>query len=281
MIYQIVQQTAGREFIPAFNKRTKRPMIYPDPKKGALVAARLTRMMGIKYQLRPIVEEGNVWRKREQQRFTDGTYKPVEWSCAKLIADRYPDHFIHVGLKNKAQIAFTRDAQDGAADIQTSMKPGKYLAEFFSDVLTTEQIRDYVMEHCNNYEDRELKFETTPEGIERVYKTEGLGSCFSGTTRANLYGSGDFAVAYIEGPDGSTKARAICCPDRKIYARAYGDTVRLEKLLKDAGYKSTQYESEKWRGLKLVANYYWSGFYTDFGCRVEKSKENPEFYVLV
>jgi len=135
------------------------------------------------------------------------------------------------------------------------------------------------MQHSTTFEKKELKFATTPEEIQRVYKPNIGHSCFSGTTKANLYGSGDFAIAYIE-TDGAIKARVVCCPGRKIYYHIYGDACRLQTLLEAAGFKDTGYNSKPWRGLKLLTKHYWPGFYTDFGCYPEPGPNDKEFFVI-
>lgn len=221
------------------------------------------------------------WKDREQERLNDGLYKPVVWTGQDWFEkNQNQDHFLHVSLKDPTRIAFTKCERDGARDIQTAMKPGKYLAAHFK-MLTPEQVRTHAMQHSTTFETTELKFATTPEDIQRVYEPSLGSSCFSGTTKANLYGSGDFAVAYIE-TDGKIKARVVCAPSRKIHARIYGDETRLNKLLQDSGYSNTGYYDEaKWRGLRLLKEHHWAGFYTDFGCRVGPDPTDPEKYLVL
>jgi hypothetical protein len=227
------------------------------------------------------IEVDGHWKAREQKRFDTGSYKPVVWAGQDWFDKNLnPDHFLHVSVKDPTRIAFTKCERDGARDIQTAMKPGKYLTEFFK-MLTPGQIRTYAMEYSMTFEKKELKFATTPEDIQRVYEPSLGNSCFSGTTKANLYGSGDFAVAYIEGDDGKIKARSVCCPERKIYVRPYGDAVRIEKLLKDAGYKDTDYHSKPWRGLRLLKEHHWDGFYSDFGSRHGPHPTEPDKYLVI
>ncbi len=218
------------------------------------------------------------WKEREQERFDAGIYKPVSWAGQDWYKE-IPDHFLHVSLKDPTRIAFTKSERDGARDIQTAMKPGKYLAAFFKG-LTPEEVKNYAMQHSTTFEKKELKFATTPEEIERVYKPTLGYSCFSGTTKANLYGSGDFAVAYIDDKDGNVKGRAVCAPERKIYVHPYGDDYRLHKLLKDAGYRDTGYDAKPWRGLKLLTKHYWNGFYTDFGLYPKPGPNDKEFFIV-
>lgn len=279
MNYQVVQHLGGNKFVPALNIKQE-PLIFDCPKKAAAEAAKLTKAKGCKFQPRPI--KANVdWRAREQKRFADGHYKPVAWTKFDWwIKHHKPDHFVHISIKNPANLAFTRNEMDALVDTQTPIKPGKYLTEFFGHVLTTEQIREFAMQHLTANEDKELKFVTTPEEIERVYKPSLGSSCFSGTTKANLYGSGDFAVAYIEDAKGKITARAVCCPARKIFTYPYGDYYRLQDLLTKAGYRQTECRTE-WVGLRLLKKWHWTGFYSDFGCRdVVPHPTDKEFLVI-
>lgn len=277
MNFQIVQQVTGKEFVPAMRVKTKTPMIYDCPKKAKRVADRLTALKGIKFQLRPIAD--NDWRQREQQRFDNGNYKPVLWVGQDWWENnKKPDHFTHIAVKDQTRIAFIRDDKCGLADIQTAMKPGKYLAEFFGDVLSADQIRTFAMQHTMKFENTELKFAWTPEEIQRVYEPSLGSSCFSGTTKANLYGSGDFAVAYIE-DNGKITARSVTCPARKIYIHPYGDTVRIKTRLHDLGFKNNA-TAAAWAGLRLVTKWYWPGFYTDWSICPEPTDKTQEFFTI-
>jgi len=223
------------------------------------------------------------WKGREQERFDNGSYKPVVWAGQDWFDNnKNPDHFLHVSVKDPTRIAFTKCERDGSRDIQTAMKPGKYLAAYFK-MLTPEQVKNYAMQHSTTFEKTELKFATTPEEIQRVYEPRLGGSCFSGTTKANLYGSGDFAVAYIEGDDGKIKARSVCAPERKVYIRPYGDDARIRKLLNTAGYTEADYydNAKAWKGLRLLKEWYWSGFYSDFGGRAVPHPTEPEKYYVI
>lgn len=221
------------------------------------------------------------WRERERRRFEDGDYTPVVWTHHSWWKE-IPDHFAHVAVKEPARIAYTPDEKKGQADRQVSTTPGKYLQKFFGDTMTPKEVRDYALEHCNEFDARELKFATTPEEIERVYKPSLGYSCFSGTKKANLYGSGDFAVAYIENKDGEITGRCICVPERKIYVHPYGDEGRLKNLLNKAGFKDT-YTGSAYLGLKLVKKHFWTGWYPDWGYGGRGHKPHPtekEFYIV-
>jgi hypothetical protein len=261
MNFQIMQQDGGRKFIPAINQLTLEPLIYDCPKKAAEMAAKLSKLNGKKYQPRPVADRID-WHEREKKRFANGDYTPVLWTKQKWWKE-IDGHFAHVGVKDKTRIAFTPDAEKGAADRQTAMLPGKYLKQFFGDVLSADQIRDFAMEHNTKFEVNEFKLARTVEEIEHVYKTGPNDSCFAKTTKGNLYASGDFAVAYLEDAKGKITARALCSDKKKVFPRAYGDSCRLKGMLVKAGYKQSTNGAD-YNGHRLLKEWYWDGYYSDW-----------------
>lgn len=283
MNFQVMQHMGGKEFIPAIHDVTKKPLIFSDAKKAAEVAANLTKAKGCKYQPRPIKDVNDLfhWTGREFNRFKTGEYQPVLW-VKETWWKEIPDHFAHIGVKDKTRIAFTPDNEKGEADRQTAMLPGKYLQQFFGDVLSKEQIRDFATQHSAKFEMNELKWAHGPEEIEKVYKGGQLGSCFSNTTKANLYGTDDFAVAYLADTKGKVTARALCVPARKVYPYSYGDCTRIDELLAKAGYKRT-YGGSNYEGLRMLKKWMWHGWYPDWdynGRDYEDDPTNPEFLII-
>ena len=281
MQYQIMRHVKGREFVPYLDDTTQEMVVVPSAKEAAVLAAQLTGKHGVKFQPRPlkIIKLGNTWQDREQKRFEDGGYKPVLWFNEPWWKD-IDGHFAHISVKNPTHIAFTPDAEKGEADKQVTILPGKYLQKFFGQVLTSKQIRTFAMQHSLQFEDKELKFAVTVEEIERVYVPKLGCSCFSGTTKANLYGSGDFAVAYLE-QESKITARSVCVPTRKIYVHPYGDRDRIETLLGKAGYEEVEYGNEKFRGLRLLKKWHWPGFYADWGTpKLKVDPKDNNFFVI-
>lgn len=141
----------------------------------------------------------------------------------------------------------------------TSMKPGKFLKEFFSDKLTDPQIADLAAAFRADALPPELSFATTADEIERVYDT-GPESCMRkpgvwkpGKNPVRAYAGHGLAIAYIKRRDKIT-ARALCWPENKIHSRIYGDAITIQKLLKEAGYTNT-YSSDimnRWCGARLT-----------------------------
>jgi hypothetical protein len=188
------------------------------------------------------------WERREMDRFWDGTYKVVPWEDADFwcVAMREggvaSKHYAHRSAKDESLLAFTENDAKGERDIQTALKPGRYLSRFFSDVLTPAQIAKYAaMFNSAGYE---LKFATTAKDMALVYE-KGPHSCMAGTADeydcegyhpTAAYAAGDLAVAYLVCPEGKFTARALCYPAKLKYSRIYGDEYRMEEYLQKAGY---------------------------------------------
>lgn len=185
----------------------------------------------------------DAWKQRELGRFADGTYVALPW------ADRLPsvtltaDHFAHISTEDGAKVAYTQDAAKGAGDIQTRVKPGRYLAQFYSDVFDAPTIARMAAEFDNQYgEKNELLFASTADDIERVY-TDGPSSCMSHSAGrysssvhpVRVYAAGDLQVAYLE-RNGSITARVLVWPTNKVHSSIYGDHTRLAALLEVHGY---------------------------------------------
>lgn len=220
------------------------------------------------------------WRYREEKRFRDGTYKHLPWHNEVWfgILDDKKElqalHFAHVSLDDVTKIAFTENEDKGERDIQTRMKPGRYLSRFYSDVLTEKEIQYYAGVFASHYDTGELHLATTREDIRWVYEN-GPNSCMShrisdyatnGIHPCEVYAAGDLAIAYIKSEKRVT-ARAVVWPDKKIASRIYGDYHRLSALLETVGYNLCPWDNE-WYGARLLkiraANAGYVAPYTDF-----------------
>jgi hypothetical protein len=219
------------------------PLTFNDGKAAAETAKALTIATGVTH--RPQRAEFD-WRKREADRFLDGTYTPLPW--VKGFSFYYPikDHFAHVSKKEPGTVAFTASNADGLADKQTTMKPGRYLEKFFSDRLYSSDIENLAKDYSLKFSHYEIKWAKTADEIERIYSA-GPDSCMtheymrrngkvwqSQFHPARVY-EGDFYVAYLEN-DGGVTARALVRHEKMTYSRVYGDVTRLDTLLKKAGY---------------------------------------------
>lgn len=213
------------------------------------------------------------WEEREAKRLRDGTYTPLPefireayWYRSSTSAHK---HYAHVSKVDPTKIAFTETPEKGERDIQLSMSASAYLARFFKDVLSQQEIRAYGARFFIG--DFDLKIGNTPEDFERVYEgspnvcADGgdYESCMRynrnhwGFTRhpSYAYGAGDLAIAWIEDED-TILGRVVIWPEKKVYVRVYGLTPEhkewLHAKLKEMGY-SRENDTPGARLLKVEA----------------------------
>lgn len=187
-------------------------------------------------------EERADWRSRERLRFDFGEYLPVPWAnCARY---ELRDHYVHLSRKTPGMIAYTQSEEHGVKDRQTTIRPGRYLHQFYPE-WTPEAIDRY----CGQCNANGLKLEITndPDQIVAVYTAEHApNSCMR--HQANEYDSSihpvyvyggkysDLALAYIGSIDTGIRARAIVWPEKKIHSRIYGDELLMLALLTSKKY---------------------------------------------
>ena len=264
---------------------------------GSMAAARaheLTRVKSRKYRVVKIAvisEDKPVWHAREQRLFDTGIYKRLPWHDAPW--NTLP-HFAHVSRKSPNKLAFTKNDEHGERDIQTLMRPGRYLTQYFP-ALSQDDIRDWCGKYAAENEELELKFATTPDEIEDVY-THGPRSCMSYPARdfdsnvhpTRVYGAGDLAIAYIEDADNESDgdgdnarvtARAICWPAKKIYGRMYGDISRLCELLEMEGF-SQQTHKNSFEGARLLRIENDNDFVAPYLDHIGTVHDNGKFLIL-
>ena len=175
-----------------------------------------------------------------------------------------PQHYTHLSEKQKGKLAFTKSAVHGFSDRQTIIKPGRYLAEFFPHI--KEKERTHITERFNRaLAPIVLKFESTREGIRRVYEN-GPNSCMNPATghdkpivggihAVEAYAAGDLAVAYLQHESDNIKvlARTIVWPDKKImspspdhfYPRESELRLKLAQELACLGYSPGSFNGAK------------------------------------
>ena len=158
------------------------------------------------------------------------------------------DHYMHVSKLDASKIAYTKDEESGSADKQTQTTVGRYLTAFYPD-LDNELIKYINSLHQQEYQPVAVKF-ATGEKITEIYKAchdSGASSCMtkpdhfykSSCHPTLVFSAGDLALAYIaDFEDSHIKARALVWPDKKIYARLYGDYETLRSGLQTLGYTS-------------------------------------------
>lgn len=226
----------------------------------------------------PVVHVDDTWKRREMDRFKSGQYHLPVWYDEKWFQDAkvrvFDKHFPHVAMSDPEVIAFTDSPEKGMQDVQTKIKPGKFLQRFFGDVLTADQITEWSAKHTEEWsKGPELKFAKTPEEFEQVYMMDaGFTSCMQKpiTTFQTLinptrvYGAGDLQLAYIMDKKGTKLlARALCWPEKKKVGRVYGDVARLRAAVKNTlGFETTSDNNryDTFEGAKLLKIEYEGGY---------------------
>ena len=242
------------------------PYTYETGNAAAIAARSLTELHGKKYRPKPITDD--TWKERESSRFASGEYMTLPWSGESWFKDSpiAQAHFAHTSKAKPGMVAFTADAAKGTANIQTRVKPGKYLQDHFADtvrafgVLRTgdrhadageqvdmtgaDAVRYWAVKLAGASEPFTLEIAETADEIEDVY-TSGPESCMShgtddyatgGIHPSRVYAGHGLAVAFMRADEGRITARALIWPSEKQSGRIYGDYGRLNRLLKDAGY---------------------------------------------
>lgn len=257
---------------------------FPDAKEAQAFATAFKAQTGTRVRLARIVTEA--WRLREAGRLADGSYVPLPawWQAAPWWQGSVParDHFAHMA-SDGARIAFTENAEKGAADIQLVLSATKYLARYFSDVLPSHEIARIGLDLRAQF--FELKMSDKAEDFVKVYVEGSISSCMakkpsyysSKCHPVEVYATGDLHIAWIEDTSADEDefnliARAIVWPEKKTYTRIYyHDTAghdQMEKALSDLGYTK---KSRGFTGARLERIEQDGGFvapYLDMQCSV-------------
>lgn len=197
--------------------------------------------------IRDLVDPGAV--DAYHRNMSKGWLEPV-WADEQWFQDSpwARSHQVHASLDNPTQIAYTRNVDGLMRDIQTRTKPGKYLTQFFGDVLSPDAIRLWAERQIAHVScDGELAFieNDDPQGWVDVYR-HGPHSCMANSDSVKVYAHKDngLRLAYIKAGDDDYPARAIVRNDALGqplgYIRIYGTEQRwITKLIEDlaaAGY---------------------------------------------
>jgi hypothetical protein len=161
-------------------------------------------------------------------------------------------------------VAYTQNADKLKRGIQTAVKPGKYLKQFFGEVLSDKDIKYWAEQHEFKHSDvaSTVKIENSADMWEWVYEhgsefnscmvydREGrhLNSAMHGENhpvRSYAYPDSDLAIAYLPTnskpwPEHRVAARTVVNTRKKQWVRIYGDT-RLQNALEQMGYTQDPY----------------------------------------
>jgi len=188
-----------------------------------------------------------LWVVRENLRFLFSEYKRPLFmeQLYKLRVYTKQDlwwHFPHVSVNDPAMIAYTQTREKGQRDIQTPMKVGRYLQQFYGDVLTEAQIRAM----ANGVKNQSLHWATTASEMEDIYVNSGIHSCMAESFRSmddlhpvHVYDfEGQFKLSYLR--DGLTNniiARGLVHEPTKSWVRVFGNEGdALREALAELGY---------------------------------------------
>jgi hypothetical protein len=178
-----------------------------------------------------------------------GTWVPPVWEKERWFRDSIYAvvHQVHQSEDDPTQVAYNRNLDNIQRNIQTRTKPGKYLTQFFGDVLSQDQIREWAEKQIAHASCKaELKFieNNDEDGWVRVYE-DGPGSCMRGNDAVKVYayeGNG-LRLAYLDS-GGQIVARSIVVnsddPEEQGWIRIYATEQRwmtdLRVKLEEAGY---------------------------------------------
>ena len=248
------------------------------------------------------------WFCREQLRMKNRKipvwHKEPFWEKHAYVQRR---HFVHVCEADPRLLVYTENDEKGNRDIQTRIKPGRYLTKYFQDYLSPKKIKFLAAWQTSGkrlgVDDSplELMFATTPDEIAKVY-IDGPRSCMDGAHFENfenhparVYGAGDLAIAYLMEDEDKIIARCLVWPEKKAAGRVYPtpdmwrddgyaaehesadvqDT--LTHKLKLAGYSFLSEEDGTFDGARLLKIPYGSGYlmpYLDNGYMVDDAGDH-------
>ena len=186
------------------------------------------------------------WWQREQCRLNNGTYTPPPWDLWEVS-----DHWAHVSKEDPTQIAFTENEAKGERDIQTRMRPGRYLARYYPS-LTPQQVEAYAEWFRTGQQP------PPPDQGPLVFSTDfvsvysnGPGSCMKGHECVRVYDAGDLQIAHV-----GQISRALVWPDRKIFGRVYSVNHDAEQdlvyKLRNLGYNSLDESEVGFHGARIL-----------------------------
>ena len=162
-------------------------------------------------------------------KFYDGHWQAVPWAREDWFRDSpYAYlHMLHMSEQNPLQIAYTQSIDKLLANRQTPTKPGRYLTQFFSDVLSESQIKHWAEKVTAASAPCELDYIAGDDraGWLKVYAAPDVDSCMRGASSVGVYAHDKsvLRLAYIT-QGGTIKGRAIVREDNKEYIRCYPNT---------------------------------------------------------
>lgn len=202
-----------------------------------------------------------LWHARELKRLDDLTYKPLPAQALKLLTQEQQEivrsYFPHISLKDERLLSYTQSPEKGELDIQTPIKPGKFLSKVLPDA-DNELVKSFAAVFSSTKGLR-LVVEKSPEAFSYAYlNLKNSGSCMDARNSfsecvvngkvvhpATVYYNkcNDLHILYAINHEGTVIARCIGRADEMTHTRVYFDKNipascnKMHLLLKDSGWK--------------------------------------------
>lgn len=201
-----------------------------------------------------------LWCFRELKRLNDGTYTPLPKQALKLLSKEQIDvvmsYFPHLSSCQEGLIAYTQSPEKGEADVQTPIKPGKFLAKVLPGI-DNEVVKEFAA-FFSSTNGLRLVIEKSKEAFQYAYiQLENSGSCMDGRhsfskcvvggkwhhpSTAYYHDNNELHIIYAVNEDGKVVARCIGNAATKTHTRVYFDRGvpdmmnKMHTLLKKAGW---------------------------------------------
>jgi hypothetical protein len=166
-------------------------------------------------------------------------------------------HFPHISIDEPSMVAYTPNPEYGVRDRQVRTKVGRYLQQFYGDLITSEQIRSM----ANGTKQLDLEFDSDIRAAYLRGGRDGVTSCMthavsSYSTRGDyhpvdVYQTGAFKVALLhDGFNNEICARALVHVPSRVFVRCYGrEANTLQDRLVGADYS----EQDEWEnGIRML-----------------------------
>lgn len=168
-------------------------------------------------------------------------------------------HFAHVSTKDTKLIAYTADAKNGERNIQTTIKPGRYLKRFYKDLSDTVIATLSGMMLLRGSEKDMIEYAETPDEVEEVF-TKGPNTCMTKDVKqyesypihpTRAFAGPDLKVAYVKNQQtGKIAVRALVWPEKKIFTQVVGDSGTYSLVVRN-GLKALGYSEGSIEGARI------------------------------
>ena len=221
------------------------------------------------YFIKPFVDES--WKVRERKRFEKGIYKVTPFHSYGFYADSHEKYFAHMSKEQDGVIAFTETPEKGMNDIQTRIRPERFISKFFPEFYKESSHKEWFREliaECLRELPEYIKLQILHDANEivdfyiRIQKDgSSLAACMSYPTwhedyphPCSVYGKpSDISLATLyDGEKGKYIARCLVFRRKKVFGRVYGNKSLMGMALEKMGYKEKRDNEFHNAKLKLI-----------------------------